>query len=151
MNTFIPLRRVVLLLSGMVLLGLCACCSRTPAPTVETTYKITITYIAATGKLDYAVDKPGKKPKKLGVKRGDTVQWTCPDGEWKIYFKDRTPLVDPQTGAELPSVSGAAYATAGGEVSDKMKKGEEFEYGVSVVLTATGKKIEEDPRIFIEH
>jgi hypothetical protein len=152
MNTSILLRRVVPLLSGLVLLGLSACFITTPDTERAKTYTITIKYdAAAKEKWDYKINTPHNDAKKTRVKRKDIVQWKCDDGSLTLFFKGPTPLVKPGTVKELPYLRGAAGAIVEGEVSTKVKPGDEFRYGVSVVLTATGETVDDDPRIFIEH
>jgi hypothetical protein len=154
MNMFITLRRVALLLSGLVVLGLSACASKkppTPTPVSHTRHTITIKYDAAAHpQWDYDIYPPQSDPKNARVKRHDIVEWKCAQGSWMVYFKGPTPLVD-KTGKELYYVNGVAGNVAvGGEVSSHLQK-DEYEYGVSVVLTGTGEKVNDDPRIFIEN
>jgi len=150
MKMSIPLRRVALFLSGLVLLGLSACASAKPGPTTKTIHTITIHYDAGTKQWNYTIVPGGNDARNARVKRKDTVQWKCEDGAWTVYFKGPTPLAD-QYGKELPYVSGAAGATAGGEVVDKVKTGEAFSYGVSVLLPGVKDPVIDDPRIIIEN
>jgi hypothetical protein len=161
---FISLRRVVFLFSGLFLLASLVRADA-PKPTVgaattptplagnskgHTTHTITISYdAAATPQWSYAIS-PANDAKKARVKRHDTIVWRCDNGGWKIYFKGPTPLVD-STGQELAEVSGALGATAGGEVDEKVKKGDEYVYGVSVLLPGTTTPVIDDPRIYIEN
>ena len=48
-------------------------------------------------------------------------------------------------------MGGAAGATAGGEVSDKVKKDDEYSYGVSLLLPGVTDPVVDDPRIFVEN
>jgi plastocyanin len=155
MNTSILLRRVTLLLSGLVVLGLSACATpKPPTPTKQTTHKIVITYnAAATPQWSYSITPSQSDPKNARVKRGDIIQWVNADGAWTVYFKGPSPLGDPQDPckADIPYVGAAAGAPAGAEVTDKVKKGDEFSYGVSVLLPNTTVPVVDDPRIFIEN
>jgi len=154
MNTSILLRRVVLLLSSLVLLGLSACTTGTAHNERSKTHTITIKYnAAAEEKWDYQINTPGNDAKKTKVKSKDTVLWECADGTLTVFFKGPTPLVDSNSwfGEKLSYMKTDAGVPAGGKVSTKVKPGDEFRYGVSVVLTATGETVDDDPRIIIEH
>jgi hypothetical protein len=160
----IPLRRLVLLSSVLGLLALFARADA-PKPAVagagalapladnskgHTTHTITISYdAAATPQWSYAIS-PAGDAKKARVKRHDTIVWRCDNGSWKIFFKGPTPLVDA-AGQALTEVSGDLGATAGGEVSEKVKKGDEYVYGVSVLLPGASAPVVDDPRIYIEN
>jgi hypothetical protein len=156
---FIPLRRVALLLSCLALLALSARAA-TPAaaaPTPlssdsngHTTHTITISYAAATKQWSYTFYPGGSDAKNARVKRHDTIVWQCEGGSWKVFFKGPTPLTNA-SGQELPEVSGAAGVSAGGDVDEKVKKGEEFTYGVSVLLPGASEPVVDDPRIVIEN
>src|SRR6188472_2226988 len=139
----IPLRCIVLSFSTLVLLALPASAVTpetalsTPAtvtplasdPKGHTTHTITISYDAtANPQWSYAIS-PANDAKKARVKRHDTIVWRCDNGSWKVFFKGPTPLANP-AGQELTEVTGATGATAGGEVDNKVKKGEEYVYGV---------------------
>jgi len=154
MNTFIPLHRVVLLLSSLTLLGLSACVSVKSDPTKKKdTHTITITYDAkATPQWSYSIVPQQKDPKKALVKRGDTIEWRCDQGAWTIFFKGASPLTNPKDPCEGEQgyVTGAAGATVGALVTAKVKKGDEFSYGVSVVLPGATDPVVDDPRIIIE-
>jgi hypothetical protein len=161
---FISVRRVALLLSSLALLALSAHAT-TPAsalpaaaslnpmasdPKGHTTHTITISYdAAATPQWSYSIT-PANDAKKARVKRHDTIVWRCDNGSWKIFFKGPTPL-ENAGGQALTEVSGAVGATAGGEVDEKVKKGEEYVYGVSVLLPGTSTPVVDDPRIYIEN
>ena len=159
---FIPLRRVALLLSSLVLLALsaratapenalAAAATLTPmANEGHTTHTITISYDAAADpQWSYAIS-PANDAKKARVKRHDTVVWRCDNGSWKIFFKGPTPLAN-SAGQELTEVTGATGATAGGVVDNKVKKGDEYVYGVSVLLPGASEPVIDDPRIYIEN
>jgi hypothetical protein len=146
MNMFIPLRRVALLFSSLVVLALSACATP-PPPTSQghPTHKIMIHYDAnATPQWSYTF-ADGKDAKNARVKRKDTILWQCDDGAWTVYFKGPSPFGD------LGYVSGAAGASAGGEVTEKVKPGDVFPYGVSVLLPGTQNPVIDDPRIIIEN
>ena len=159
----IPLRRVALLLSSLALLALSAratapedaLATATPTPLASdpkghTTHTITISYDAtANPQWSYAIS-PANDAKKARVKRHDTIVWRCDNGSWKVFFKGPTPLANP-AGQELTEVSAASGATAGGEVDNKVKKGEEYVYGVSVLLPGASEPVIDDPRIYIEN
>lgn len=155
MNTFISRRRVTLLLSGLILFGLASCASdKTPppvSPTAHTTHTITIHYDTVTKQWDYTI-VPAGDAKKARVKRHDTILWKCDAGSWTVYFKGPTPLTNPADPCEgdVGYVSGAKGATAGAQVSRKVRVGDEFTYGVSVLLPGATEPVVDDPRIFIE-
>ena len=161
---FMLLRRVALLLSGLVLVAQPAhattpedarSTAATPTPLASdskghTTHTITISYDAtANPQWSYAIT-PANDAKKARVKRHDTIVWRCDNGSWKVFFKGPTPL-ENAAGQELTEVSGALGATAGGEVDEKVKKGDEYVYGVSVLLPGTSTPVVDDPRIYIEN
>ena len=152
MNKSILLRRVALLFSSLVLLGLAACATqKPPTPVTHRTHTITIKYDAAAKKWDYEIVPKENNPKKARVKRNDTVEWKCAQGTWTVYFKGPTPLVDPLTREALPFVSGVAGNVAvGGKVSPHAQIGDEFDYGVKLVVTGTTDPVYDDPRIIIE-
>jgi len=140
---FHSLPRIALLLSGLFLLA-------QTARAAHTTHTITITYDAtATPQWSYAIS-PDNDAKNARVKRHDTILWQCGNGGWTVFFKGPTPLADGN-GGMLSQVSGAAGAIAGGEVDGKVKKGEEFTYGVSVILPGASEPVVDDPRIIIEN
>src|SRR5689334_16101709 len=122
MNMFvIPLPRVVLLLSSLVLLALSAragtpegalASAATLTPMANdgkghTTHTITISYDAAANPQWSYTISPANDAKKARVKRKDTIVWRCDTGSWKVYFKGPTPLANP-SGQELTEVSAAA-------------------------------------------
>jgi hypothetical protein len=158
----IPLHRVALLLSSLVLLALPARAG-TPEHAVagdaalaplagkgHTTHTITISYDAAADpQWSYAIS-PANDAKKARVKRHDTIVWRCDNGSWKVFFKGPTPLANP-AGQELAEVTGASGVTAGGDVDAKVKKGDEYIYGVSVLLPGASEPVIDDPRIYIEN
>src|SRR6187402_3509185 len=139
------LHRAALLLSSLLLLALpahavtpedalSAATTLTPMASNSkghTTHTITIRYDAAANpQWSYAIS-PENDAKNARVKRHDTIVWRCDNGSWKVFFKGPTPLANP-AGQELTEVTGATGATAGGEVDNKVKKGDEYIYGVSV-------------------
>lgn len=172
MNTFLPFRRVALMLFSLVLLALLARAAtperalsvvETPAPMADkdrdkdkdkdkkhTTHTITISYDAtANPQWSYTIS-PANDAKKSRVKRHDTIVWRCDSGSWKVYFKGPTPLAN-SSGGDLTYVGGAAGVSAGGEVAEKVKKGDEYEYGVSLLLPGASEPVIDDPRIVIEN
>lgn len=164
MNTFILLPRVALLLAGLFLLALpgravapeSAATSAIPSVPMadnakgHTTHTITITYDAAANpQWRYAIS-PENDAKNARVKRHDTILWKCDGGEWTVFFKGPTPLANP-SGEDLARVTGAAGISAGGKVDGKVKKGEEFVYGVSVLLPGASEPVVDDPRIIIQN
>jgi hypothetical protein len=155
MNTSILLRRVALLLSSLFVLGLSACASKgQPTPMKGTTHTIVITYhAAATPQWSYSITPAQADPGNAKVKRGDTILWRCDQGAWTVYFKGPSPLGDPADPCktDIPYVSAAARVAAGAVVTDKVKKGDEFSYGVSVLLPGASAPVVDDPRIFIEN
>ena len=158
----ISLRRVAPLLSSLVLLALPARAATpagalaTPTPMASdsqghTTHTITIHYDAgANPQWSYTISPANNDAKNARVKRHDTIVWQCENGSWKVFFKGPTPLANA-SGQELPEVSGAAGASAGGDVDEKVKKGDEFTYGVSVLLPGASDPVVDDPRIVIEN
>jgi len=163
MKLLFPTCRLALLVSSLVLLSLTARAA-TPAasPSVgsepneqvrasqgHTVHTITISYDAeASPQWSYSIS-PANDAKKARVKRHDTIIWKCDVGSWKVFFKGPTPLSN-QAGGTLTEVSAAAGASAGGDVDGKVKKGDEFEYGVSVLLPGATEPVVDDPRIVIQ-
>lgn len=154
MNTFIPLHRVVLFVSSLALLGLTACASSKSNPSNKPdTHTITIKYDAnADPHWSYSIDPYQPDAKKAKVKRGDVINWVCKEGAWTVYFKGASPLFNPKDPCqgEQGYVSGAQGATVGAEVTAKVKKGDEFVYGVSVMLPGATDPVVDDPRVIIE-
>jgi len=163
MNTLILVRRVALLLSVLVLLGppVRAVVREGAAPSAltlvpmadnskgHTTHTITIIYNAAANPQWSYTISPENDAKNARVKRHDTIVWKCDGGNWTVFFKGATPLAD-SSGAELARVSGAAGDSAGGQVDGKVKKGDVFTYGVSLLLPGASEPVIDDPRIVIE-
>jgi len=151
MNTFISLRRLALLFPSLLVLGLSSCTTEPVSPHAHTTHTITIHYDTATKQWDYTI-VPAGDAKKARVKRHDTILWKCDAGSWTVYFKGPTPLTNPADPCEgdVGYVSGAKGARAGAQVSRKVRVGDEFTYGVSVLLPGAIDPVVDDPRIFIE-
>lgn len=155
MNLLISLPRVVPFLCGVILFALPAHAAPTLVPMAgdskgHTTHTITIRYSAAASPQWSYTISPENDAKNARVKRHDTILWKCDGGNWTVFFKGATPLASA-SGEDLPRVSGAAGASAGGKVDGKVKKGDVFTYGVSLLLPGASEPVVDDPRIFIEN
>jgi len=162
MNMIPSLCRVSVLFTGLLLLALPARADSlagrssdlSPSPAVtnsqgHTTHTITINYNAdANPQWSYTIS-PANDAKKARVKRNDTILWQCGSGDWKVFFKGPTPLEDASGGA-LAQVGAGAGVSAGGAVAPKVKKGDVFTYGVSLLLPGASAPVVDDPQIIIE-
>lgn len=112
------------------------------------THTITITY--ADGAWHYSIYPAQANPNKAKVKRGDTLNWICSDGNWQVFFKNgATPLVD-ENGYPVTAVNGGSGEAAGANVDAKPKDGDTFSYGVKVQPNGGGAPVVDDPEIIIE-
>ncbi|MDI1337730.1 MAG: hypothetical protein PSU94_16225 [Lacunisphaera sp.] len=152
MITSLPPRSVSVLLTTLLLLVLPASVAASQPDSnakAPTTHTITISYdVHANPQWDYTI-VPANDAKKARVKKGDVIHWICSNGNWTVFFKGATPLVDG-AGNPLPQVNGASGGTAGADVSKKVKKDDVFAYGVSVILPGGGAPVVDDPEIIIE-
>lgn len=112
------------------------------------THTITIAY--SNGTWNYSIQPAQANPKKAKVKRGDTLLWTCADGNWTVFFKDgTTPLVDGN-GDPVSTVSAPSGSAAGNKVGAKAKDNDTFTYGVKLLPNNGGPEVVDDPEIIIE-
>jgi plastocyanin len=110
----------------------------------------TITIVYSNGTWNYSIQPAQANPKKAKVKRGDTLLWTCADGNWTVFFKDgTTPLVDGN-GDPVSTVSGPSGTAAGDRVGVKAKDNDTFTYGVKLLPNNGGPEVVDDPEIIIE-
>ena len=121
-----------------------------PGKKARTAHLITVTYTAGNPQpWDYQVKPPQTNPRKAKFKRGDTVKWTSPSGDWKVTFYISTPIVDGN-GLGLASISGKSGKRAGGFISQYTQPDDAFAYGVSLLLPGASQPVTDDPEIIID-
>lgn len=135
-------------LTAVALLVALACPAVSNAQSAaKKTHTISVAY--AGGAWNYSVLPAQPDPKKVKVKRGDTLNFVSADGSWTVFFKDGSTPLDDANGRDLMTVSAPAGTAAGGRVAVKHASGATFSYGVRIQLP-NGQTVEDDPEIIIE-
>lgn len=113
-------------------------------------HKIKFWYVSSLDKFDYKIDPRNVNgPKRAKVKHCDRVRWVCPQGKWKVTFKNDTPLIDDFEN-RIYEVTGGAGGTFGGYISTDTPASTSYPYSVEVDLGDGGPPKHEDPEIIID-